>query len=187
MASPEDVIAGNEFPYQDYIILGGAKSPGRATIVGAGSPRDWDKRKGYGFSGAFVIYTGDNLAKFKVQIDLWTPDQFAEWAKFAKLCLVKPPTGTKPKAMDIQHPLLSMDPIKITSVVVEDCSQFTEDDDGLWSCTIDFLQYRAPMPALGKPLASIPSVKKPKPTAKDAAEVEIEKLTEQFKALANGP
>jgi len=187
MTSPADIIAGNEFPYQDYILLGGAQSPGRATIVGAGSPRDWDIRKGYGFSGAFVIYTGDGLAKFKVQIDLWTAAQFADWVRFAKLCLVKPPVGTKPKAMDISHPLLNMEPLKITSVVVEDCSQFTEDDDGMFSCTIDFLQYRAPMPALGKPLASIPNVKKPTPTAQDEAEAQIQKLMGQFATLANGP
>lgn len=179
-----DLLNGGEFPAQDYILLGGEKSPGRATVLGAGSPRTWDKRKGYGYSGAFVIFTGDDLAKFKVQIDLWKKDQFAEWDRFAKKCLVKPPLGQKPKALDIQHPLLNAEPLKITSAVVEDVSQWDQDEEGLWSCTIDFLQFRAPKPALGKPNAAIPSVAKPIPTAQDAADVEIQRLMAQFSALA---
>ena len=37
-------------PIQDFIVLGGLRSPGRATVAGAGSPRDWDIRKGWAFS-----------------------------------------------------------------------------------------------------------------------------------------
>lgn len=184
MPSVTDLVLGAELPQQDYIMLGGLRSPGRATIIGCGSPRDWDIRKGYGYSGAVVVFTGDSLAKFKVAIDLWLPAHFAEWNRFAKACLAKPPLGLKPKAMDISHPLLELEPLKVTSVVVEDCSQFDEDDEGLYTCVIDFLQYRAPKPAIGKPLASIPNAVKKVPTAQDAADLEIQKLVKEFSALA---
>lgn len=134
--SVADIITGAEFPQQDYVMLGGMKSPGRATIGGGGSPREWDVRKGYGFSGAFVVYTGDGLAKFDILIELWLKEHFAEWQRFSKICLEKPPLGMKPKAMDIAHPLLNMTPIKITSVVIEDVTPFEQDDEGLFSCTI---------------------------------------------------
>lgn len=184
--SVTDLILGNEFPQQDYILLGGVQSPGRATVLGAGSPREWDVRKGYGYSGAVTVYTGENLAKFEVLIELWEKSHFAEWVRFAKIALEKPPLGTKPKALDIAHPLLNLPPLSITSVVVEDVSQFEQDEEGLWSCTIKFLQFRAPKPALGKPLASIPNAAKPVPTAQDAADVEIQKLVKTFGELA-GP
>jgi hypothetical protein len=187
--SAADIIAGNEFPYQDYIMLGGAPSPGRATILGggSGSPRTWDVRKGYGYSGAFIVYTGDGLAKFKVMIELWLPEHFAAWQRFAKITLSKPPLGLKPTALDIAHPILNMQPWSITSVVVEDVSPWEQDEEGMWSTTIDFLQFRGPKPMLGKPLASIPNAVKKIPTAQDAAEVEIQKLMTQFNSLANGP
>lgn len=184
MATPADIIQGNEPPMQDYVLLGGAKTPGRATVQGAGSPRKWDVRQGYGYSGAIVVYMGDGLAQFDIHVDLWLPEHFSEWNRFAKIALVKAPLGTKPKALDISHPLLSLEPLKITSVVVEDVSQFEQDDEGLWTCTIKCLQYRAPLPALGRPLASIPNAAKITPTAQDAAEVEIQKLIGEFKTLA---
>jgi hypothetical protein len=181
-----DVIAGNTFPQQDYVMLGGAKTPGRATIVGAGTPRSWDVRQGYGYSGAIVVYTGDGLAKFDIVVDLWEKEHFADWIRFAKIALEKSPLGTKPKALDIQHPLINLPPLSITSVVVEDVTQFEQDEEGLWTCTIKCLQYRAPKPALGKPNAAIPNAAKPTPTAQDAADVEIQRLMKQFSSLAAG-
>jgi hypothetical protein len=184
MPTPEDIILGNVPPEQDYVLLGGARTPGRATIVGAGSPRSWDIRQGYGYSGAIVVFTGEGLAKFDIVVDLWLPSHWGEWNRFAKVALAKAPLGMKPKALDIAHPLLALEPIKVTSVVVEDVTQFEEDDEGLWTCRIKCLQYRAPKPALGKPLASIPNVDKPKPTAQDAAELEIQRLLKQVGDLA---
>ena len=49
-------------PYQDYIVLAGQRSPGLAVVRGSDSPRKWDVRNGYGFSGATIVYTGLGLA-----------------------------------------------------------------------------------------------------------------------------
>lgn len=180
-----DLLTGAEIPYQDHIDLGPGRSPGLATIVGSGlSPRNWDVRQGYGLSGAWVVYTGDGLAKFAVQIELWLPEHFLAWKVFSKLCLERPLPGMKPKAQDIKHPLLNMSPFNISSVVVEDVEAFSQDEFGMWTTKISFLQFRAPRPALGKPLASIPSASKPTPTAQDAADLEIQALQAQFGALA---
>jgi hypothetical protein len=65
--------------------------------------------------------------------------------------LDKDPLGGRPKAFGIKHPILTTLPLKITSVVVEDVTQMEQDEDGAWRCTIKFLEYRAPKPALGKP------------------------------------
>ena len=55
-------------PMQDFIILGPFQSPGRAIVRSLQSPRDWKINKAYGQSGASLIYTGANLAKFEVDI-----------------------------------------------------------------------------------------------------------------------
>lgn len=178
-----DILNAGDFPAQDYIELGGMTSPGRATIVNAGSPRTWDKRKGYGFSGATLVYTGDDLAEFDVLIDLWDKSQFQAWDDFAKKTLEKPPIGQRPKALDIKHPILNRSPTKITSVVVLDVLGPDQDEDGLWTYRIKFSAYRAPKPALGKPNASIPSVTPKVPTAQDEAEKKIQALLAQQKAL----
>lgn len=185
MSNVVSVLAGASRPTQDYIVLGNAISPGRATIVPPGSPRNWDVRQGYGFSGAFVVYTGDGLAKFDVLIDIWDDADWPKWDAFAKLTLARPPLGTKPKALDISHPLLALEPWKITSVVVTDVSGFEQSDEGMWTCSISFLQYRAPKPALGKPLGSIPNVVKKPPTAEDEADRKIQQLTDNVGTLGS--
>lgn len=185
MSSPADIIAGNEFPYQDYIVLAGQQSPGRATVQGAALERKWDVRDPQGASGANAIYYGEKLIRFQVRIDLWTPEQFADWTKFAKL-LQKEPAGRIATAMRISHPLLNVPPLNIQDVVVENCSQMTEDDDGMFSCTIDFLQFRPPKPAEGKPVGSTPGAgPKVVQSAQDAGEEQIAKLVNQITTLAN--
>lgn len=138
---------------QDYVLIMGTPTPGRATVIGGNSPRKWDERGGHGLAGASTIYTGDQLAKFKVQIDLWEPEHFVLWKAFSPI-VKKPPKGVKPIALDVIHPVLS--DIDITQAVVVDRSQLTQIEDGLWSTTIDFLQYRKPMPVLAKPAQAIP-------------------------------
>lgn len=182
MPSAADIVAGAVPPEQDYIQLGGIVSPGRAAVVGAASLRDWDIRKGYGLDGAFVVYTGDNLCKFEVQIDLWEKSQFALWEAFCKATLGKPKARFAP-GLDIKHPLLNREPLNIKSVIVEGVSQFEQDDNGLWSCRIRFIEYRKPKPALAKPLATIPNAAAPVATAQSKADLEIQKLAAEQQAL----
>jgi len=158
--NPLDLLNSGTPPTQDFIVLGGKVSPGLATVTGAGSPRTWDKQKGWGFSGASLIYTGDDLSDFDVVIELWELSHWAQWASFARL-LEKSPTGVRPKALEIVHPLLNRAPIKITQVVIRDVTQFEQVRPGRWAARVMFTAFRAPKPALGKPNGTIPNASNP--------------------------
>jgi hypothetical protein len=150
----DDLLAS--MPYQDYVLLNGAQTPGLAYPTKAGAPLTWDERKGYGTTGASLIFMGAGLSEFDVQVWLWKPEHFVLWEVFAKSCLVDPPAGARPTSMPIKHPLLTLPPIAITQVVKRDCSQFEQVDDGLWACSIMLKRYRAPRPTLIKPFEGPP-------------------------------
>ncbi len=151
-------MADTGAPIQDFIVLAGMASPGLAVVRGAGSPRSWDVQKGYGLTGATVVFTGEGLAKFDVDIFCWEPEHFAAWKVFAKATLAAPAPVRNPASLSIQHPALNDEPLSITQVEVEDVTQWEQDPDGggLWVRTIKFLQYRKPRPVLVKPFEGPP-------------------------------
>lgn len=159
----------------DYFLLADQKSPGLATVAGAGSPRGWDIRKGYGFSGAVTWFTGLGLAKFSAKIELYTTDDWAGWDSFKPL-VKKPPLGVRPKALDIWHPFL--EDLEIKSVVVEDLLQPLETAPGVWTIEIKFLQHRGLKFSLAKPEGSQDRVT-------DPVDQRIQEKTEILKGLQN--
>lgn len=154
MSIPSNPFFG--FPRQRYVVLGPAVTPGVAKVRGANSPRNWDIRQGYGFSGAVVVFTGSGLAKFEVDVFLWKPEHFAAWQLFAPI-LAKPIPGKGVTALGIRHPAVNAPPLSITEVVVEDVTQFEQNDTGLWACTIKLVQYKKPLPVISRPIAAIPA------------------------------
>jgi hypothetical protein len=160
----------------DYAVIAGKKTPGLLQVVGAGSPRTWDKRKGMGLSGAWLFYMGDDLSEFSLVIRIWTKEQWAEWEQFYPL-LQKAPVGTKPKALEIFHPHLA--PLGIKAIVVRDVMAPEQTDDGMWEIEVKVTQFRAPKPAIGKPDAA-----KAKEAPKDDVDRVIENLTKQVQDLA---
>lgn len=173
------VIAPNSsgLPCQDYIVLSGGQgfgalqSPGKATILGLNKPQGWDQRKGNALSGATVVPTGEELSKFSVLVEVWEGTQYEQWKTFAALyltraCVVLPGTVSA-KALQIVHPQINDAPFSITEVVVEDVVAKQQGEDGMFSWEIHFLEYRKPIPAIGRPSASIPTATKPAPTAQD--------------------
>jgi hypothetical protein len=161
----------------DYILLRGLKSPGIAEVVDANSPRNWDERRGYGFSGATVIFRGVGLAYPVIKFRLWTEEHWDLWSVF-RVLLEKPPFGERAQAMSVWHPHLEAQ--GITSVVVQDLASPVNEGNGIWSITVKFIEYRRPKVALAKPDGA------------KAAEVDpiesgiIEPLLSQFTALS-GP
>lgn len=148
-------------PSRRYIVLsaGGISlpSPGVAKVKGAGSPRNWDIRQGYGYSGASLVFTGTGLSKFDVDIFLWESGHWPLWAGFSALLTnPPPPPGVIPSSLAIDHPALNQKPWLITKVVVEDVTSWERNDTGLYSTTIKFVQYRKPKPALLPPLEGPP-------------------------------
>lgn len=133
----------------DYILLAGQRSPGLAEVTGADSVRELQERKGYGLGGATVVYKGIKLINPKVVIRLTTQADWDAWHEFAPL-LKRAPTGRRARAMDIWHPILEDQ--DVTSVLVESVSQpVRTKDDGEWSITIAFKEYRPPQRMISTP------------------------------------
>lgn len=190
------VVSATGIPARDYIVIGGDKSPGKATIRGLNSPRAWDIRKGYGLSGATVVPAGDELATFSVLFEFFdaggtgvqkTADQLQAWYAYAAKYFDKSvrlvPGSNVPKALGIDHPILAAPPHRVTEAVVKDVSQLEQDDYGGWSAEVFFLQYRKAKPALAAPNAAIPAAAKPTPTAEDEADREMAAKLATLKGL----
>jgi hypothetical protein len=189
-------------PVQDYVMLGGKQTPGVCNIVKAGTPRTWDIRQGFAFSGAFVVYGGAGLAKFDLIITLWEDEHWSDWDDFASVLEepAKPsaeqiaralaagffPATLKPSALAISHPILTVRPLNIQSVVVENVSQPVQSEFGDWDITISLIQFRAPSPVvLGKPDQTPPKAVNAPPTAKTKADELELKLLEEFARVAS--
>lgn len=166
----------------DTVTIDGKQSPGLAEVRGAAQIMDWDVQKGIMLSGAFVRYTGDNLAKFTITIKIGYDgfggksaiQQWEAWEEFKKV-IAKPPRGARPTAKSIWHPWLAE--LGIMSMVIEERSQFEEVAPSVWATTIKCLQFRGPVPAGAQPKISEP--------AQDPIEQYISGLREQKDALAD--
>src|SRR5216684_6091032 len=125
---------GQGFPYQDYVVIAGIPSPGKAIIKNLKHPSGLDERKGYGLSGATVIFTGDTLATFDIEFQLWAASDWPLWKAFYQLCFAKVafsgPGGLLPFALTISHPVLEQ--VGVTEVFVVDRGAADKDEYGLW-------------------------------------------------------
>jgi len=165
-------------PYEDpvnYIVLEGKKSPGLADVAGAGTPRNWEERQGYGLSGATLWFTGLGLANFSVTLRLYSVADWDAWHAW-KSIVKRVPFGRIPKAQDIRHPLL--DELEIKSVVVTNVYQPEQTEDGVWTVKIDFKQYRKLKLQLMKPEGS-----KDK-ESDDPYDIRNDQMSKQNQALA---
>ena len=132
----------------DHITLAGQRSPGVADLTDTLSDSDIQERKGYGLGGAYAVYKGLKIAYPKVTIKLVTSQHWDDWHAWRPL-IARPPTGRRPRALDIWHPIL--EDLGITSVLVKSYTQPTQTGDGEWSVVITFVEYRRPQRALVTP------------------------------------
>ncbi len=133
----------------DKVILAGRESPGIAEIQGFSSPRRWDERRGYGLSGATVVFRGLALGRGKLILRLITEQDWEDWQAWAPL-VQRPPSGERARALDISHPIL--EDLGIRSVVVEDVKQPTPSGEtGEYVIEIALIEYRRPEVALARP------------------------------------
>lgn len=178
-----------DFPAQDYVLINGEKSPGKATIQRPNSPRGWDERQGYALNGATLVPKGNPLAEFSVLFEFWDPADMPAWYAYAakyfdESVRFNPGTAT-PRALGIYHPLLAAPPFRITECVVRDASAHDKTDDGKYVFEIFFKRYRKPKIAAPAPIAAIPAASTAKPVAQDAADIEMQQKLAQFQALAS--
>lgn len=158
----------------DYVVLAGQRSPGVCEVVGGTSPRRWDERRGFGLSGATVVFHGVGLAKPLLRIRLFTEQHWSDWATWREL-VQRPPLGERPRAMDIEHPIL--EDLGVRSVVVEDVTQPTQTGDGEWTVEVKLIEFRRPEIALATPSGAAQSTV-------DPLDREILDLTETVNTLA---
>ncbi len=159
----------------DHILLANTRSPGLATIDGASTPRQWDQRRGYGLTGSTVIYRGNRLSPFVVQLKLLTTQDWEDWEDFRQI-VQRAPAGERSRAMDIWHPILV--DLGIVSVVIEDVTQPRKDGDtNVWLIDIKCLEFRLPVFDLAQPEGS-------DERPDDPVDRYIEELTGQVQELA---
>jgi hypothetical protein len=154
----------------DHVLLGGRRTPGLASLEGVSSPRKWDVRKPHGGHGATIVFTGTDVARFKLLIRLYTVQHWADWDAFRDT-VQKVPDPAAPRALDIVHPYT--DAAGIRSVVVEDVLQPREtSDNGEWTIEVHLLEYRPPVRTVARPDGSSAT-----PTLTDPVEIRIQALT----------
>jgi hypothetical protein len=116
-----------------------------------------------------------------VRFELWTDDHFVQWFPFLKLLQRKP----SKVAQQIFHPVLALQGFygcQVSKITALD----QDEETGIFSCEVTFLEFNPPKPALSKPLAAIPNAPKPLPTAEDVADEEILGLAKQWRGLGGG-
>jgi hypothetical protein len=183
----------------DALLVGGDFTPGVCVVSKAGIPYTWDKQKGWGYSGAWLLFTGDDLSEFDTTITVWRQDQVDAWKAWSKKYLAKAPVQAqqnsaflasvpRPKALGVYNPILAE--LGITAIVPKHIGQWNQVSIGKWTRTISWFQWRAPKPALGKPKEAIGAPKKKDPTADDATMLEIrskrQTIAAKQAALAKG-
>lgn len=125
----------------DYILLGGALSPGIAVVTSGGKPYKWDVKEGPGTTGASTTFRGSRLAEPSVQFTIWTREQYEEWWRFVEVFTMDPNKKTL-AALDIVHPALNGN--GIGSVVPKGIPQLENAGGGKWTATLEFQEYGPP-------------------------------------------
>lgn len=194
------------FPVANTITLGGIVLPGKWTLLEAPKKFGWQIQQGYGLSGAFIFPKGDELIVPKFRGEFWADSDYASFREIYKQLFLQatftvPGTSqtqtiflfngvTNPtdlsnplvsKAIGIDHPALKM--MGLTSVVLLEMGPVLQDEGGLWSLELTFLQFRPAIIAKPPPKQVIPDAPKATPTAQDAQDVETQKLTNQLTSL----
>lgn len=179
----------------DSIRIAGEWCPGLAYPRGAGTPRIWDKRAGFGLYGRTLVYIGSDLSEFDIDITVWKQRQIDEWKLFYKKYLrdggpESPMFGkafgaNATRAVGLYHPALAL--LGINAMIVRNCTAFEQHEDaesGMWGCTLSVTHWRGdPKPIVARPTEKIPDATKVQPTARTAAQIEIASLQVQAKRL----
>jgi hypothetical protein len=122
----------------NVVVIAGQISPGLAIVGEAKRKNTWDQKNAKGMLGTVLTYAGKPAAKFSVEFQLWTLDHFVAFEQFRTI-LKYDPTKTTAQALDIFHPSLA--DIDIYSVVTEEIGNIVHKGQGLYSCTISFIEF----------------------------------------------
>ncbi len=125
----------------DVIQIGSQTSPGICKIGAFKAKHEWDVKKGKGTLGATITFVGRPPASGSITFKLWTKAHFVQWDTFSDLFKYDP-TKKAVQAIDICHPSLAA--IQLNSVVCEGIGAINHEGNGLYTITVDLLEYFPP-------------------------------------------
>lgn len=178
----------------DFVVVASIASPGVIApdgISGFDRTHDWEVKKSQGASGATITDQGEPPAEGSITWQLWRnglngePHDFDDWDAFRALLRTAKTTNKKVTALGILHPRLTDN--EIFNVVVKKIGILQNKGGGLYTVTVDFLEYRQPVKAGGTPAGSkttkwVDPAHPSQPTAQSEAEQEIERLRKEAAA-----
>lgn len=146
--------------------IGGVYTPGVIPpkgITGWSLKTDYDVKKGKGADDATMTNTGTDPPKGKIKYQIWrngtgdsgeddasVPNDHDDDDNFVTMLLA---ASAANKALDIVHPIVNQ--LKVSSVVVTEIGQKTDEGLGLWSREIEFQKWvPEPKAAGGTPAAA---------------------------------
>lgn len=135
----------------DVIRVGQATSPGLAIPGEIKRKNQWDVKKGKGTLGSTTTFVGRPPGEVSVEFLLWLPSHFVQWDAFRPL-LKYDPTKKTVQAIDVYHP--SWADVDFKSVVTESIGSIIHKGKGLYSCTVEWLEY---FPAAKRSAVSTPA------------------------------
>jgi hypothetical protein len=144
---------------EDYIVLGGVRSPGVVTFPGLGREKRWNVKSAKGQQGASMTLDGDDPGK--VIASFYLTDEVPEgggptdvelWEDFAKLIESTTPIGGKPTALPVSNPDLARH--RYTAFTNGGIAGPTYDGRGGRTYQVTFREYAPAKPkAVSKPAA----------------------------------
>jgi hypothetical protein len=164
----------NPDDFNRVIIASSIISPGLASLSGgAERPYNWDIRYAPGLQGAVIMYWGWKLSEsIKFTFKFWEAQQIADFYSTFLPALKYDVNKKRPTPVSIYHPVLAAN--DVVNVVTKSIGPLVDAGQQLWTCTVEFLEYRLPK---RQNLAVTPDkVDTKKPTALDAQDREIAKL-----------
>lgn len=173
----------------DFVEIGGIECPGICQLSGFKRPTEWDVKKGKGTKGGTATLSQLPPAKGSIKFLLWSQLHFEIWDTVFRAQFLYDPTKKTVNAVDIYHPALAN--IDIHSVVTESIGAVEHESKGLYSITVELLEYLPPpkKSATGTPDGSKSNSNKAGKSGNtddpiaDAQQAEIKKLL----AEANAP
>ena len=172
----------------DVVSIDGLECPGIIApggLTGFKRNTEWDVKKGKGTKGGTATLSQLPPSKGSIKFLLWSKFHVDAWDQLYRQRFKYDPTKKTKNAVDIYHPTLAK--LDIHSVVTESIGPEEPEGKGLWSITVDLLEY---MPPAKKTATSTPtgstsnnnkagaSGKSDDPIA-DAQQAEIARLREE--------
>lgn len=179
------IITDPEAYGTNTLLVNGIQLPGRVIVDTPGEPRALINVGGMGLDGQTTRFGGNRSAKFKITVVMWLPAiHLPLYARVAPL-FQRPPNGKPAPVLDLVHPLLAN--AGITKAMVEDHHGPAIDLTtwkGCFVATVDFQEWRTPVPRNPKPKDDIPDANVPE-SPQDILRSEFKRKAAEVKRKAN--